>query len=217
MARALRNALNAKAVEITHSESLELIAHAFGYANWNILSAKIEVADPGAGQPAPKTLYCTFCGKSQHEVKKLIAGPTVYICDACVELCMDIIRVEGDFDKIFSPSRPDEESGDPAHATAFQVGGVSNEELQDVLERGRKWVERYRRTLQGIERRLEMRAGADVRGDDLLALPELAFLKNKSRDELLALQQATQVALKRYEDGLRIATTVLADRGEQAG
>ena len=41
------------------------------------------------------TLYCSFCGKSQHEVRKLIAGPTVFICDDCVELCMDIIREEG--------------------------------------------------------------------------------------------------------------------------
>ena len=40
------------------------------------------------------TLYCSFCGKSQHEVRKLIAGPTVFICDECVQLCMDIIREE---------------------------------------------------------------------------------------------------------------------------
>ncbi|MCT6856175.1 MAG: AAA family ATPase, partial [Bombella apis] len=40
------------------------------------------------------TLYCSFCGKSQHEVKKLIAGPTVFICNECVELCTDIIREE---------------------------------------------------------------------------------------------------------------------------
>lgn len=40
------------------------------------------------------TLYCSFCGKSQHEVRKLIAGPTVFICDECVELCTDIIREE---------------------------------------------------------------------------------------------------------------------------
>jgi ATP-dependent Clp protease ATP-binding subunit ClpX len=39
-------------------------------------------------------LHCTFCGKSQHEVRKLIAGPTVFICDECVELCMDIIGEE---------------------------------------------------------------------------------------------------------------------------
>ncbi|WOO50515.1 ATP-dependent protease ATP-binding subunit ClpX [Hafnia alvei] len=41
-----------------------------------------------------KLLYCSFCGKSQHEVKKLIAGPSVYICDECVDLCVDIIREE---------------------------------------------------------------------------------------------------------------------------
>jgi ATP-dependent Clp protease ATP-binding subunit ClpX len=41
------------------------------------------------------TLYCSFCGKSQHEVKKLIAGPAVYVCDECIELCQDIIKEEG--------------------------------------------------------------------------------------------------------------------------
>ncbi len=46
-----------------------------------------------SGEPK-NTLYCSFCGKSQHEVRKLIAGPTVFICDECVELCMDIIREE---------------------------------------------------------------------------------------------------------------------------
>ncbi len=46
------------------------------------------------GGDGKNTLYCSFCGKSQHEVRKLIAGPTVFICDECVELCMDIIREE---------------------------------------------------------------------------------------------------------------------------
>ena len=41
-----------------------------------------------------KLLYCSFCGKSQHEVRKLIAGPSVFICDECVDLCNDIIREE---------------------------------------------------------------------------------------------------------------------------
>ena len=47
-----------------------------------------------SGSESKNTLYCSFCGKSQHEVRKLIAGPTVFICDECVELCMDIIREE---------------------------------------------------------------------------------------------------------------------------
>src|SRR5215831_5948712 len=46
------------------------------------------------GGDSKNTLYCSFCGKSQHEVRKLIAGPTVFICDECVELCTDIIREE---------------------------------------------------------------------------------------------------------------------------
>jgi ATP-dependent Clp protease ATP-binding subunit ClpX len=50
--------------------------------------------DTTSGEASKNTLYCSFCGKSQHEVRKLIAGPTVFICDECVELCMDIIREE---------------------------------------------------------------------------------------------------------------------------
>jgi hypothetical protein len=102
MAHTLRDALNAKAFETTHSECLELIAKAFGYGNWNILSAKIEAARPdgsdgrrvtsaGIVKEANDTLYCSFCSKSQYEVRKLVAGPTVFICDACVGLCRDVI------------------------------------------------------------------------------------------------------------------------------
>jgi len=49
---------------------------------------------PGSGDDSGKLLYCSFCGKSQHEVRKLIAGPSVFICDECVDLCNDIIREE---------------------------------------------------------------------------------------------------------------------------
>src|SRR5260370_7237584 len=47
-----------------------------------------------ASSNSKNTLYCSFCGKNQHEVRKLIAGPTVFICDECVELCKDIIHEE---------------------------------------------------------------------------------------------------------------------------
>ena len=50
------------------------------------------------GSSGEKVLYCSFCGKSQHEVKKLIAGPSVFICDECIELCNDIIRDEAPAD-----------------------------------------------------------------------------------------------------------------------
>jgi ATP-dependent Clp protease ATP-binding subunit ClpX len=56
--------------------------------------SKISGNGGGSGGDSKNTLYCSFCGKSQHEVRKLIAGPTVFICDECVELCMDIIREE---------------------------------------------------------------------------------------------------------------------------
>jgi DNA-binding CsgD family transcriptional regulator len=106
MAHTLRVALKNRAIETTHSYSLELIAKAFGYDNWNILSAKIEAAKPSpvavgaissagtADLGSPKTLYCSFCGKSQHDVRKLIAGPLVYICDECVQLCTDVVKDE---------------------------------------------------------------------------------------------------------------------------
>ncbi len=55
---------------------------------------EVSMTKNASGGDSKSTLYCSFCGKSQHEVKKLIAGPTVFICDECVELCMDIIREE---------------------------------------------------------------------------------------------------------------------------
>ena len=61
------------------------------------------------------TLYCSFCGKSQHEVRKLIAGPTVFICDECVELCMDIIREENKSSLVKS------KEGVPTPQEIFQV------------------------------------------------------------------------------------------------
>ncbi|WP_116472689.1 ATP-dependent protease ATP-binding subunit ClpX [Zobellella maritima] len=70
-----------------------------------------------------KLLYCSFCGKSQHEVRKLIAGPSVYICDECVELCEDIIREEI---KDISPKREGEALPTPheirAHLDDYVIG-----------------------------------------------------------------------------------------------
>ena len=62
------------------------------------------------------TLFCSFCGKSQHEVKKLIAGPTVFICDECVELCMDIIKEE-----VKTNQGKDPKSSIPAPKEIFEV------------------------------------------------------------------------------------------------
>ncbi|MCL2916871.1 ATP-dependent protease ATP-binding subunit ClpX [Shewanella litorisediminis] len=70
-----------------------------------------------------KLLYCSFCGKSQHEVRKLIAGPSVYVCDECVELCNDIIREEI---KEISPKRDQDKLPTPhelrAHLDDYVIG-----------------------------------------------------------------------------------------------
>ncbi len=103
MGTSLRKALAARSIPITHSDSLELISNAFGFDNWNILASKIETAErpalataaaPSKAGDAPGTLYCSFCGKSQHQVLKLIAGPKVFICDECVALCDGILEEE---------------------------------------------------------------------------------------------------------------------------
>src|SRR5580692_11200348 len=60
-----------------------------GRACWIELRTETRMSKVGASD-SKNTLYCSFCGKSQHEVRKLIAGPTVFICDECVELCMDL-------------------------------------------------------------------------------------------------------------------------------
>jgi hypothetical protein len=223
MARALRIALKAKGVETTHSESLELIAAAFGYANWNILSAKIEAAATPASEgrspssagtqndpTPPKTLYCSFCGKSQHEVQKLIAGPEVFICDECVDLCTGIVDPDDD-KELFRLMTGNEETGGRADPALFELArGASTEELAHYVERGRKGVERNRLALQGIQRRLAIRDDEVSTGANISALP--GYLKDKRREDLVALQQKTQLELKRYRDALHIATTVLNER-----
>jgi len=202
MAHSLRDALKAKALEITHSESLELIAKAFGYDNWNILSAKIDAAEPGspAGYPAPTpqaVLYCSFCGKSQHEVNKLVAGPHVFICDECIDVCSDII---------------DEQllrliEGDEASARA-----MSTERLSHYVEHARKGEQRHRLALHGIERMLALRRNGEPVDDDVLTSSGMIHLKNKTTDELLTMQKYPQDQLKRYEQALRTAMPVLNER-----
>lgn len=83
----------------------------------------------GRGNDSGKLLYCSFCGKSQHEVRKLIAGPSVFICDECVELCNDIIREEI------------EESSSPSQSTELPIPHEINNILNDYVigqERAKK-------------------------------------------------------------------------------
>src|SRR5262245_62624008 len=170
MARALREALKAKAIETTHAEALELIAKAFGCENWNILSAKIEATEPAPSDertpsvseesdPAsPQTLFCSFCGKSQHEVRKLIAGPTAFICDECVDLCTDFVEPD-DERELFRLMKGTEESGRLCYpALLDRARRMPTEELAHEVERGRKGVRRSRVAWKDMERRLVPRA-----------------------------------------------------------
>jgi hypothetical protein len=221
MAHALRDALKVKAVETTHGECLELIAKAFGYENWNILSAKIEAAAPheddrrapssGRTSEPKDTLFCSFCGRSQHKMRALIAGPHVYICNDCVETCDDILDYGGfrDDEDILSSLKVDEESGDQAYTAAFaEARSKSTEDLASCVERSRKGAERNRVALQYIEGRLAL-----PDGDTSEHLLRFYWLRGKTKQELLNVQQKIQRELKRYEAALRIAVSVLGGRG----
>src|SRR5262245_51728312 len=91
MAKSLRDALAARSIPLSHSGCLEIVAKQFGFADWNTLAAKL--------QAAPEhRLSCSFCGKSQHEVRSLIEGgcanrataQCVFICDECVAFCAQV-------------------------------------------------------------------------------------------------------------------------------
>jgi hypothetical protein len=225
MAHALRDALKSRAVETTHSESLELIAKAFGFENWNILAAKIEAARPrGEAAPAPsppsapdaagpdKTLYCSFCGKSQHVVRKLVAGPSVYICDECSDLCTEIVRGDDPFWKILSLLA----TGSDGYAAALDlVRGQSTEEVTAYVERTKQWVEKNREIVRYYHLRLQPRPDEQSERDDILRSPRFAHLTRKSTTQLGEQQQDAQLVLKRCEEALRIGTTVLGERGQQ--
>jgi hypothetical protein len=137
------------------------------------------------------------CSKSQHEVNKLIAGPHVFICDECIDVCSDII---------------DEQllrliEGDEASARA-----MSTERLSHYIEHARKGEQRHRLALQGIERMLALRRNAEPVDDDVLTSSGMIHLKNKTTDELLAMQKYPQDQMRRYEQALRTATPVLNER-----
>jgi hypothetical protein len=204
MARSLREALGARSVQTTHSESLELIAKAFGYENWNILSAKIDAAQPDAGgaagqhpAPAAKLLHCSFCGRSQHEVSKLVAGPAVYICDECVDLCTDVVD-----EQLVRLIEGDEEN----------ARAMTTDRLLHYMEHASKATERNRLGSQRIERILAFRDNASSVDDGLLQSPRFAQLKTKTSDELRTMQKFSQDQLKRYEQAVRTARSVLDER-----
>jgi ClpX C4-type zinc finger protein len=150
-----------------------------------------------SGSHNGRVLYCSFCGKSEHEVRKLIAGPSVYICDECVDLCNDII---------------DEQLLRLIEGDAESARAMSTERLSYYVDHARSGEQRNRLVLQRIERMLALRRSAAPVDDDILTSSGIIHLKNKTVDELLAMQKFPQDQLKRYEQALRTATPVLDER-----
>lgn len=206
MAHSLREALAAKAVTFNHSECLELIAKSLGAETWNILSAKIEAAKPAlpsanlATQAAAvdKTLWCSFCGKSQHEIQKLIAGPKVFICNECVALCAEIIDDE-DLAKLLGENR--------AHALD-RLRQRSVEELTAFIAQRQKEIDAGQASLAEISTRLSFADPKEAPAGD----KRFGYLDGKGRDELLMFKTAAEERLRANESTLAAAKVVLAER-----
>ncbi|RLA32047.1 MAG: ATP-dependent Clp protease ATP-binding subunit ClpX [Gammaproteobacteria bacterium] len=109
------------------------------------------MSDDSHGKDDGKLLYCSFCGKSQHEVRKLIAGPSVYVCDECVELCNDIIREE-------MQEKPTEEAGSAL---------LKPKEINDILNSYVIGQERAKKTLAVAVYNHYKRLNAEAEDDDV--------------------------------------------------
>jgi hypothetical protein len=169
MATSLRQALNDQSITLTHSQSLELMAKAFGLDNWNILAAKIEAEKPPAGQLAPaegkQTLYCSFCGKSQHEVATLIAGPAVFVCDACVSLC-DGILADKKLSADLAAGRARRPEAPELEVAAEVLHTFADGELETLHKSNADWLEHIEWSLDQIAAARSGRAGAPWRPDE---------------------------------------------------
>ena len=218
MAHSLRQALTVKAVSITHSESLELIAKAFGFDNWNILAARIEAAGPApdvdlaemAQANGAATLHCSFCGKSQHDVGALIAGPTVFICDECVGLCDNIIE-----DQAIDRTLREAPERDPFAVTAEIMRRKGDDQLETYKAGAERWREHLVWSLQqSADALTRLETGAPWVPDALSKGRGWTRdpLHGKSREEIEAHRASLQASLARVADRLRAAEAVQRER-----
>jgi hypothetical protein len=216
MAHSLRKALATQEITVTNSLSLELVARAFGLTDWNTLSAKIEAATAPAPQPAADAaLCCSFCGKSQHAVETLIAGPEVHICSECVGLC-DGILIDGRLKNTIAEVRGRDPQADPAATAAEALKGYSDEQLESVRRGAAGWLEHIAWSLEQIASRLgqggEVRRwqpdeGAQRRGwiRDPLA--------GKTGEQVAALRAELQARHRDVRERMRLVDEALAARG----
>jgi len=202
MAQSLRESLAIKSVTIGYSESLEIIAKTFGLADWNALSAQIQDIGPKlANLPADvssktifEELYCSFCGKSQKDVTRLIAGPGVYICDECLALCDDVLI---------------EETEDLDH-TINSLADQSTERLIRLEASAAVTLANGRKILDLL---------AHVDKGDLQPIPvgrldpQRTFVLAKSPSERTAYRRGIEERMAYIERVLHAATAVIRDRG----
>jgi hypothetical protein len=165
MAQSLRKALAAQQLAITHSQSLELIAQAFGLADWNTLSAKIEAANAAAPRPLDREglVYCSFCKKSQHDVMALIAGPGVNICNECVGLC-DGVLLDQSLARAIKTARSADPDSNPAAAASEALQAYSDDQLADLRRTTARWLDHLAWSLKQTE---ERQAGRAWRPDEV--------------------------------------------------
>lgn len=206
MAQTLRQALKTRSIDITHSTALELIAKALGFKDWQVLAARIEAAHsaarpidpPPAPAAPPSTLYCSFCGKTQHEVAKLIAGPDVFICDECVALCDDIVTDQ-------SPEK---------YIEAQQaLAGKSTEELILLKAKAQAGLAQTRHLMDLIGS-----LGSETQADGpARPNPQLRFVLRKSPQERAAYLSAVEERMAGIERVAETAAGLLAERGVSLG
>lgn len=142
---------------------------------------------------AKSTLYCSFCGKSQHEIRKLIAGPTVFICDECVELCLDIIREEGVVSEVGHILRATFSSGALELLEQVKISSSSNGINDFLIDRGGfAWPTdesslSARDVLRALLNGVELELAKIVRTEeDLTRIAELELLIKSARGKAVA-------------------------------
>jgi hypothetical protein len=200
MAQTLRKALNEKSVVLSHSESLELIAKILGARDWNVLSAKLTAEDvtipaepQAAAQSTARSYSCSFCGKSQHEVSKLIAGPGVFICDKCVGMC-DYFLTESDPNALAK------------QITRESFERKSTEELILAKARIERALSAARRLQDVIKKHSTGQATPDM-ADAESQSPQVRFYLQKSPDE----RRAFENDIESRRDGLERALVAVTE------
>jgi hypothetical protein len=204
MATSLRQALSDRQIAVSHSDALELVSKSFGLDNWNILAAKIEEAKPSLELNGKPTVFCSFCGKSQHDVAKLIAGPDVFICDECVSLCDSIID-ETHIAGLVKADRERAAGGDGYPTLTGFLRGQTKEGRAKIVASTQRWLDHLRWSLAET---------AQALGETVPPLPpppprrKSTPLLGKSHDELLAHKAWLEGELADGLAALEIAATV---------